>query len=388
MFKKAFKNDLESQLLINIFIDNELKFTHLANPLSTLEELKQTILLKTSHYSINYKMEYNEVEISHLDKFTLFQIFNKVVKDEYNIYLTLISTMKKYENQKILMTYKEGEQYILLYKMLSMKWNKVIPNIINRVSFYKTKKFPYNSRYCHVPSLNQIVITGGLDSETNACYYDSDTNSVVDLPPMKHKRERHAMVYVGDSRVFIIGGDNSKKVTCLNIDYESYEEYPDMKYERKDASVCYVNNKYLYVFMGYCNDLGGIANNFEKLDISLESYETKWTLLPINNPHDLKVPRTYSGVLYFEGDFFFLGGARSGGVDSYVYRFEEGINTFSFQKSKYVLPLEGGFNETMFVRSSEMESDFYQFTFGTHHLIHFNPKTEVIEEIQKEWINK
>ena len=82
MFKKAFKNDLESQLLINIFIDNELKFTHLAYPLSTLEELKQTILLKTSHYSINYKMEYNEVEISHLDKFTLFQIFNKVVKDE------------------------------------------------------------------------------------------------------------------------------------------------------------------------------------------------------------------------------------------------------------------------------------------------------------------
>ena len=123
------------------------------------------------------------------------------------------------------MTYKEGEQYILLFKMLSMKWNKVIPNIINRVSFYKTKKFPYNSRYCHVPSLNQIVITGGLDSETNACYYDSATNSVVDLPPMKHKRERHAMVYVGDSRVFIIGGDNSKKVTCLNIDYESYEEY-------------------------------------------------------------------------------------------------------------------------------------------------------------------
>ena len=120
MYKKAFKNDLESQLLINIFIDNELQFTHLANPLSTLEELKQTILLKTSHYSINYKMEYNEVEISHLDKFTLFQIFNKVVKDEYNIYLTLISTLKQYENQKLLMTYKEGEQYILLYKMLSM----------------------------------------------------------------------------------------------------------------------------------------------------------------------------------------------------------------------------------------------------------------------------
>ena len=64
MYKKAFKNDLESQLLINIFVDNELKFTHLANPLSTLEDLKQTILLKTSHYSINYKMEYNEVEVS------------------------------------------------------------------------------------------------------------------------------------------------------------------------------------------------------------------------------------------------------------------------------------------------------------------------------------
>ena len=385
MFKKDFKDDFEAQLVVNIYIDGELKFTHMAHPLSTLEDLKKTILLRTSHYSVNYKMEYNDSEISHLDKFTIFQIFNKQKKDEYNIHLTLISTLKKYENQKVLMTYKEGENYILIYKLMTMKWAKTIPKIINRVSFYYSQKFPYNSRYCHITSLNQIVITGGIDSETNACYYDYDTNTVVDLPKMKSRRERHAMVYVGDNRVFIIGGDNSKKVTCLNVEYESYDEYPEMKYERKDPSVCYVNNQFLYVFMGYCNDLGSIANNFEKMDVSLDQYEAKWTLLPLNNPHDLKMPKTYSGVVFYDNLFIFLGGSKVGSIDNCVISFEEGKNLFRFGKTKYAMPVEGTFNETMFVEDGEGSGDFYQFTFGTHHLIHFNPKTGVLEEIQKEW---
>ena len=40
-----------------------------------------------------------------------------------------------------------------------------------------------------------------------------------------------------------------------------------MKYTRKDPSVCIVNNKYLYVFMGYCDEIGGVICNYEKLDI-------------------------------------------------------------------------------------------------------------------------
>ena len=56
-----------------------------------------------------------------------------------------------------------------------------------------------------------------------------------------------------------------------------------MKYTRKDPSVCIVNNKYLYVFMGYCDEIGGVICNYEKLDISAEPYTEKWKILPLNN---------------------------------------------------------------------------------------------------------
>ena len=137
----------------------------------------------------------------------------------------------------------------------------------NRLSFYDTKKFPYNSRSCHVLQTNQLIITGGVDHEYTACYFDADTNAVIDLPKMKHKRQRHSMISIGDNKVFIIGGSGSKKVTCLNIEFEDYEDYPDMTYTRKDASLCLVNNKFLYVFMGYCDEKGGINCNYERLDI-------------------------------------------------------------------------------------------------------------------------
>ncbi len=48
-----------------------------------------------------------------------------------------------------------------------------------------------------------------------------------------------------------------------------------MKYTRKDPSVCIVNNKYLYVFMGYCDEIGGVICNYEKLDIRAEPYTEK-----------------------------------------------------------------------------------------------------------------
>ena len=66
------------------------------------------------------------------------------------------------------------------------------------------------------------------------------------------------MISIGDNKVFIIGGSGSKKVTCLNIEFEDYEDYQDLTYTRKDFSLCLVNNKFLYVFMGYCDEKGGI----------------------------------------------------------------------------------------------------------------------------------
>ena len=58
------------------------------------------------------------------------------------------------------------------------------------------------------------------------------------------------MISIGDNKVFIIGGSGSKKVTCLNIEFEDYEDYQDLTYTRKDFSLCLVNNKIFICFYG------------------------------------------------------------------------------------------------------------------------------------------
>ena len=147
--------DSDDKILINIFIDKKFKFSQIVEQKITISDLKKIILSNTTIYSLNYIMEYQDREISGLEMLSLKQIFTKK-KDEYNIYLTLISTLKKYEKQTVLISYIEGDSTIILYKVLSMKWTKVLPNMSNRLSFYDTKKFPYNSRSCHVLSTNMM----------------------------------------------------------------------------------------------------------------------------------------------------------------------------------------------------------------------------------------
>ena len=249
-------------------------------------------------------MEYNDHDIGGFDDFTLNQIFLNKIKEEYDIFLTLISTLKKFEGQRVLMTYNQGESEVILYKIMSMKWFKIRPQFSSRIPF---QRFPYNSRSCHIMQSNQLVITGGIDNEKMACFYDADTNNVIDLPDMKFPRQRHTMISIGDNKVFIIGGVDSNKVTLLDVEFECYEEYPSMKYTRKDACAAFVNERYLYVFMGIVDELKGVADNFEKLDIKEEGGE--WKIFPINNfcGYKMPVPARYKEYLTNHyGDFMEL----------------------------------------------------------------------------------
>ena len=371
----------DEKFAVNIYLDKEYKFTDLYSPKTKIEDLKKEILLKLSVYSINYKMEYNDHDIGGFDDFTLHQIFLNKKKEEYDIYLTLISTLKKFEGQRVLMTFVQGQDEVILYKIMSMKWLKVKPQFSSRLSF---GKFPYNARSCHIMQSNQLIITGGINNEKMACYYDADTNNVIDLPDMNNARQRHTMISIGNNKVFIIGGVESNKVTLLDVEFECYEEYPSMKYTRKDACVAYVNERYLYVFMGLVDELRGVADNFEKLDIKEEGGQ--WKLLPINNFCGYKMPRTYCGCAYIkeESCFYFFGGSFNSTAQGTVMKLTE--DKYEVTKSRYTLPFNCVFDETCFLRPNELTFDYYLFTFKEHQLIHFNSKSEKLEEIPQEWL--
>lgn len=381
----AFNIDLDDdKLAINFYLDKEYKFTQLFQPKTKIEDIKETILLKLSLYSINYKMEYNDHDIGGFDDFTIHQIFLNKKKEEYDIYLTLVSTLKKFEGQRVLMTYVEGTSEVILYKILSMKWLKITPYFSSRLQFSATKKFPYNSRGCHVMSRNQLVITGGIGAEKMACYFDADTENVVDLPDMQFPRERHSMVAVDASKVMIVGGAGSNKVTCLDVEFEAYEEFPSMKYTRKDCSLCFVNERYLYVFMGYCDELGKTAENFEKLDVKEDGCE--WKIFPMNNYSFLTFPRSYCGVVFLRKDncFYFFGGSHKSTVQSSVMRFDE--TKFNIEKTNINLPIKTNFGETCFVRPNMLVPDYYLFTFQSNDLIYFNEKNMTLKVVDQEWL--
>lgn len=372
--QKTFPNE---PFILNIYLDKEYQFTQVFNRKATLEDVKLNILHRLQIYSINYIIIYNDQEYTKFDKWLLKEIF-LLPKEQYDLYLTKLSTIKEEQSQKVLMTYIAGEKEIIIYKMISMKFSKAIPQINKLVSFADKGIIPFNSRCVNIINEKKLVITGGLEHRYTACYYDFDINFIVDLPKMKHPRERHSMVNVGE-KVFIIGGDCSKKVSCLNLEYEDYEDFPDMKLDRKDPAVCVVNNQFLYVFMGYSNDYGEVANNFEKLDISKSAYCDYWKLLPLNNMMGLKIPKVYSAVLPVEKGFLFFGGSFKSTVDEWVLMMDEA--TFEFSKSGLKLPFKTSFVEKSFLKQFEGSEEYFLFTFGNQ-LIRFNKVLRVIDEIK------
>ena len=284
------------------------------------------------------------------------------------------------------MTFKEGEEYIYIYKTKSKRFAKAIPVFSYLCEFYKNGDgkvetfFPFNARCCNLvnPHSNRLVVTGGINHETMACVYEYDKNEVNELNNMKHKRQRHSMISVGDSKVFIIGGDNCNKCSCLIVNSDLYQDYPDMLFERKDPCLCKAND-YLYVFMGYCNDKEGTLNNIERLNIAKEPFSEKWELLPLNESAEANMPRTYCSACYVDKNFILLGGIYRATAEDSVITVNEKLVCV---KNGYRLPFGRCFGDPGLVFN---EGCYYGFTFAKNEMIKFNPVTKEINEIIDEY---
>ena len=82
--------------------------------------------------------------------------------------------------------------------------------------------------------------------------------------------------------------------------------------------------------------------------------------------------------------FIFFGGSFNSTSQGSVMRLTE--DKYEVTKSKYTLPFNCVFDETCFLRPNEIAFDYYLFTFKEHQLIHFNSKSQKLEEIPQEWM--
>jgi hypothetical protein len=275
------------------------------------------------------------------------------------------------------MTAIEGTLDVFFFKVYNQKFDKITAELSNNIYF---KYFPYNSRYCNIKKENKMIISGGVDYENMICSYDYDINKVEELPDMKYPRQMHSMINI-DERIFIIGGNHSRKVECFNMHFEDWVIYSDMNYDRRECGLAIVKGEtetFLYAFMGYSNIIGNNAKNLERLNIDLDSDESQWQILPIQNPHffeDCYI--TNFGVINYKKGFLIIGGISNSTSTKNVYYYD--LDEFALHRTIYKLPFESSFSEkNMF---TYCDNDFYLFTYGTLKLIKFDKKQNCLTEI-------
>lgn len=91
----------------------------------------------------------------------------------------------------------------------------------------------------------------------------------------------HSMIYIPNSYIFIVGGNNTKTVEVLNTETGEIQIDSEMNESHSEASLCLVNENYLYLFLGFRYDGGenNFSNTIERCN--LRQRKRKWEIVNI-----------------------------------------------------------------------------------------------------------
>lgn len=277
----------------------------------------------------------------------------------------------KEQNQRVIITYIEGTMSFIVYKLLTNTFEKIEPIVSQEIKF---KALPYNSRHCNIANQNKIFITGGLQNELTACFYDYDINLLGELPDMKYEKFSHTMIGLYDE-LFVLGGHSSSKVEVYHTEFEDWNDLPDLNYDRQDPGICIINDNILYVFMGYSYIEGRMLKNFEKLH--LDNRQKGWKLLSVFNPIDLNAITTHCAIFPYENGVIIFGGFKEGNsVDSVTFFH---LESYVLSRIPIKMPFTTAFQEKSFYTLDN--SDYYIFTWGSNRLLNFKPDKLTLKEI-------
>ena len=99
----------------------------------------------------------------------------------------------------------------------------------------------------------------------------------VNLKSMLEKKYNHSMIelkFLGE--IGVIGGYNSKKCEYFNMKKKEWKYLPDLIHVRENPSCCVINEKNIFCFLGYDNELNKYNNTIEKLDLNININNMKW----------------------------------------------------------------------------------------------------------------
>ena len=175
---------------------------------------------------------------------------------------------------------------------------------------------------------------------------------MVNMPPMIYSHWNHSMI-ANDNYIFVIGGYNSNKCECFNLETLKWESLPDLNSEERQRPMLIIYKDYLYAFMGHTQF--NILDTIERININ-KLKTSKWEKVSFSNPSNINSKFYEAGIYNHNGELFFIGGKM--GLGNNENDFKKDIYVFNFD-GMILSPLEmcyGGqlsFIETEFHKCNE-----------------------------------
>ena len=274
---------------------------------------------------------------------------NKNINIYSSPYSQIIKEIKKTFNQndnnmlEILSPKNDGESIYIFNPYLNEIEEILIPS-----------KYKFSKNFAYLNLLPYCFVSGGLNDNIilNSFYCIRRTGprsfDFINLSPMLIERYNHSMIelkFMGD--IAVVGGFNSRKCEMYTLQKE-WKGLPDLNHVRESPSCCVINEKNIFCFLGYDNELNKYNDTIEKLNLNAKSI--RWEeIRPIGMKQIMERKASSCLVYNHKGnDYIFI----VGGINNIeketndILIFDEKENKINRKKKR--LPFKCSFSQNSF----------------------------------------
>lgn len=257
------------------------------------------------------------------------------------------------------------------------------------------KNFGAFSAFCNAN--NKIYLSGGeiqTSSSTaeNLRYFveinletaNRENVDVKQLPDLKEARTWHSMIFVPDSKIFIVGGIDSQTVEIYDILTNKIEVDSKMNEKRSECTLCLVNNSYLYAFCGFILHQSYL-NSIERCN--LRQKRRNWEMVDIECENNITFIPSFFAVAYHKDNLLLLGGNENAEEreKNYLIQIKKNDSKIVIKDYSSFGNVAGVYREKFFIPINSSESVLIPLVFADIKLLVMNEGTGQIEK--KEYSN-
>jgi len=345
------------EVFTNENITNIVKNKDAAKSFDKVRTIKEYDLSQTSEIVLEENKILKESDIEVYRKNCIAKM--KKLESKINIYSSPIN-----EVLREIKIFDKNENNMI--EILSPKNNDIFINIFNPYLNEIEKvlipdEYKFNIDFAFLNILPYCYISGGYKYENNeekpkilSEFFairrrEKKRFKFIKLPEMLEPKFNHCMVQLKCfNGILAIGGHNSKNVEYFSLDHLKWINLPQLNHARENPSCCIINEKNIFCFLGYDNELNKYNDTIEKLNINLKNIE--WEVIKPTGLEGIMLRKSASCLFYNHrgNDYIFI----VGGVDKLgnqckdILIYDEKKNVIRRKKNR--LPLKSSFSQNSF----------------------------------------